>query len=95
MACSNANGSHKLSLLFIGKAADPHCFKHVNKAALPVQYYSQKGASVNTETISNWFNCHFVPLVKKKHLMEKGLTPKALQLLDNAPAHPNECVSEQ
>lgn len=42
MACSNASGSHKLLLLFIGKAANPRCFKHVNKAALPVVYKSQR-----------------------------------------------------
>ena len=38
MACSNSTGLHKLSLMFIDKAASPRCFKNVNKAALPVTY---------------------------------------------------------
>ena len=35
MTCSNVSGSHKLPLMFVGKAANPCCFKNVNKAALP------------------------------------------------------------
>ena len=27
--------------------------------------------------------------ISKKHLIQRGLTPKALLLLDNAPAHPD------
>ena len=42
LACSNATGSHKLPLAVIGKYANPHCFKNVNKDALPVAYFSQK-----------------------------------------------------
>ena len=87
MACSNATGSHKLPLMFIGKAANPRCFKNVNKSALPVIYYAQKNAWVNAEIFSDWFHHHFVPAVKK-HLTDRGLSVKALLLLDNAPAHP-------
>ena len=91
LACSNASGSHKLPLLFIGKAANPRCFKNVNKAALPVVYKSQKNAWADAAIFTDWFNCHFVPSVKK-HLIQRGLTPKALLFLDNAPAHPDCCV---
>ena len=91
MACSNASGSHKLPLLFIGKAENPRCFKHVNKAALPVVYKSQKNAWADATIFTDWFNCHFIPSVKK-HLIQRGLTPKALLLLDNAPAHPDSSV---
>ena len=42
MACSNGTGSHKLPLMFVGKAANPRCFKKVNKTGLPVAYYSEK-----------------------------------------------------
>ena len=49
MACSNATGTHKLPLMFIGKAENPRCFKNVNKKALPVHYYSQKNAWINTD----------------------------------------------
>ena len=88
MACSNATGSHKLPLLFIGKAANPRCFKHVNKAALPVVYKSQKNAWADAAIFTDWFNSHFIPSVTK-HLKDRGITPKALLLLDNAPAHPD------
>ena len=87
MACSNATGSHTLPLMFIGKAANPHCFKNVNKSALPVIYYAQKNAWVNAKIFSDWFHHHFLPAVKK-HLTDRGLSVKALLLLDNAPAHP-------
>lgn len=88
MACSNASGSHKLPLLFIGKAANPRFFKHVHKTALPVVRKSQKNAWADAAIFTEWLNCHFVPLVKQ-HLIQMGLTPKALLLLDNAPAHPD------
>ena len=86
MACSNATGSHKLPLMFVGKAANPCCFKNVNKSALPVVYYSQKNAWVNCDIFSSWFHSHFVPAVTR-HMREKGLLVKALLLLDNAPVH--------
>ena len=46
MACSNATGTHKLPLMFIGKAANPRCFENMNKKALPVIYYSQKNGLI-------------------------------------------------
>jgi hypothetical protein len=88
MACSNATGSHGLPLLFIGKAANPRCFKHVNKAALPVVYKSQRNAWSDAAIFTDWFDCHFIPSVKT-HMIKKGLAPKALLLIDNAPAHPD------
>ena len=88
MAYNNVSGSHKLSLLLLNKAAKPRCFEHVNKAAFPIVYKSQKNAWANAAIFTDWFNCDFVPSVKK-HLIQRGLTPKALLLLDNAPAHPD------
>ena len=91
MACSNATGSHKLPLMFVGKAQNPRCFKHVNKSALPVKYYAQMNAWVDSVIFADWFHKEFVPAVKK-HMSEKCLPVKALLLLDNAPAHPNESI---
>ena len=85
MACSNATGTHKLPLLFIGKSAKPRCFKHMNMSALPVKYYAQRSAWMDTEIFTHWYHNEFVPAVKR-HLKEKSL------LLDNAPAHPEESV---
>ena len=93
MACSNATGTYKLPLMFVGKAANPRCFKHLNKSALPVKYYAQKNAWVNTEIFTHWYHHEFVPAVRN-HMLEKGLSVKALLLLDNSPAHPDEGVLE-
>ena len=87
MACSNATGTHKLPHMFKGKAANPRCFKHVNKATLPVTYYNQKNAWVDANIFYDWVIVSSVI----KHLTEheRGLPIKALLLLDNAPAHPD------
>ena len=87
MACSNDTRTHKLPLMFIDKAANPRCFKNVNKKALPVNYYSQKNAWVNTNIFIDWFHNQFVPSVTK-HMQGMGLGAKALLLLDNATTHP-------
>ncbi len=72
MSCSNATGRHKLPLMFVGKSLNPCCFKHVS---LPVKYYAQKNAWVDTILIFS-----LTPSVKK-HLIEKGLPIKALIML--------------
>jgi len=36
--CTNADGSHKLDPLVIGKSAKPRCFKNINLANLPMVY---------------------------------------------------------
>lgn len=71
MACSNATGTHKLPLMFVGKAANPRCFKNINKSSLPVAYFNQKNAWVDCTIFAQWFNNSFVPAVKK-HLSEKN-----------------------
>ena len=88
MACSNAMGTHKLPLMFFGKASNPPCFKNINKKALPVHNYSQRNAWVDSDIFLNWFHSQFVPSVTK-HLQEQGIPIKALLVLDNAPAHPD------
>ena len=52
--------------------------------------YAQKNAWVDSEIFADWFHKEFVPAVK--HLSGKSLPVKALLLLDNAPAHPDESV---
>ena len=88
MSYSSATGMHKLPLMLIGKSANPHCFKNINKAALPVLYRAQKNAWMDSYIFSEWVHKHFVPAVTK-YLKERGLIIKALLLLDNAPSHPD------
>jgi hypothetical protein len=43
--CANADGSDKLSLLFIGKSKQPRCFKKMTaRSRRKLQYYSNKKA---------------------------------------------------
>ncbi len=88
MACANATGTHKFPLLYIGKAANPCCFNNINKSTLPVVYYNQKNAWINTDIFIDWFSNLFIPSVTR-HMTERGQPVKALLLLDNAPAHPD------
>lgn len=88
-ACSNVTGTIKLPLLFIGKAKNPRCFKGIDKSTLPVLYRNQKNAWVDTELFDDWFKNSFVPYAKVK-LMDLGLEPKAILILDNCSVYPSE-----
>lgn len=57
--------------------------------SLPVTYKSQKNAWVNTTIFLSWFHDVFVPDVQT-NLQSMGLQPKALLILDNCSAHPDE-----
>ena len=56
---------------------------------LPVEYCGQKSAWMNSEIFHAWFHNSFIPTVRKE-LSSLGLEPKAVLVLDNCPAHPNE-----
>ncbi len=73
----------------IGKSKNPRCFKNINRDQLPVIYANQKNAWVNTSLFGEWFHNSFVPIVQKK-LVEIGVDPKGVLLLDNCSAHPDE-----
>ena len=88
-ACANVTGTVKLPLLFIGKAKNPRCFKGIDKNMLPVIYRNQANAWVTTGIFQDWFDKNFVPFVEQK-LIDMGVEPKALLLLDNCSAHPSE-----
>ena len=87
MACANASGSIKLPLLFLHKSLNPRCFKNVDKNELPVDYYAQKNSWMDSSIFKAWFHEKFVPSCRKA-LGEKGLTKRAILLLDNAPSYP-------
>lgn len=89
MVCSNASGNHRLPLLLIGTAKKPRCFKGINMKTLPVNYYAQKNAWMTQAIFSDWFKNVFVPFVQND-LKSKGLPPKAVLVLDNAPSHPED-----
>ena len=93
LGCTNATGTHKLKPVLIGKSAKPRCFKHVNMDALPVIYKSQRNAWMNSEIFAEWFKKDFVPAVKSHQRSQNIRSPKALLLIDNCSAHPDELSS--
>ena len=90
LGCTNATGTHKLKPVMIGKFAKPRCFKNVNMEALPVIYKSQRNAWMNSEIFAEWFKKDFVPSVKRHQRAQNIRSPKALLLIDNCSAHPQE-----
>ena len=93
LGCTNATGTHKLKPVLIGKSAKPRCFKNVNMDALPVTYKSQRNAWMNSEIFGEWFTKEFVPAVKRHQRSQNIRSPKALLLIDNCSAHPDELSS--
>jgi hypothetical protein len=74
--------------MVIGKPAKPRAraFKNLSLNTLPVYYRNQTKSWMDSELFKEWFDIQFVPAVKKYSNI-KGLPPKALLLIDNAPSH--------
>ncbi|CAB5352374.1 unnamed protein product [Rhizophagus irregularis] len=52
--CANADGSHKLPPLIIGKYANPRCFKNVNIGNLPMSYRNNAKAWMLATIFQKW-----------------------------------------
>ena len=61
----------------------------MSRDRLPILYANQSNAWVNAALFTDWFHQNFVPTVQGK-LREIGCEPKAVLLLDNCSAHPDE-----
>uniref|UniRef100_F7ASD9 Tigger transposable element derived 7 n=2 Tax=Monodelphis domestica TaxID=13616 RepID=F7ASD9_MONDO len=91
LLCTNADGTHKLKSVIIGKSKQPKSIKD-NINALPVIYKSSKDAWFTRESFSEWFFQNFIPEVRDFQLNVLRLDEndvKAVLLLDNSPAHPS------
>ena len=92
--CANADGSHRLKPMVIGKAKKPRCLKNILDK-LPVHYDANKSAWFTQEIFSRWFHRHACREIihdQTTCLKISRENVKAVILLDNAPAHP--CVDE-
>lgn len=89
MSCSNASGSHKLPLVCIGRGKRSRTFTSQELRSIPIQYYSQETAWMDSEIFKNWFHSHFVPAVRQ-HLSSMGLAENALLLIDRSQSHPED-----
>lgn len=54
LLCSNATGSDKRKPLVIGRAANPRCFKNVDKQALGIHYRANKTAWMTGAYFTEW-----------------------------------------
>ena len=91
LLCANSTGSHKLIPLFIGKYKNPRIFKNC-KLHLPLIYKSNLSSWMTKTIFEEWFHKSFVPSVQE-HLRSLNLPPKAMLLLDNAPVHCKNMIS--
>ena len=66
LLCANADGTHKLKSIIIGKSKLPKSVKE-DTCTLPVIYKPSKNVWFTSELFSEWFFQNFVPEVK--HLM--------------------------
>ena len=77
--CSNADGTDKLKLLVIAKAARPRCFPKTFDVQSVVQYHHNTKAWMTAIIFTEWLKCLERKMAaKKRHI---------LLLLDNAPSH--------
>lgn len=91
LLCANADGTHKLKSIIIGKSKLPKSVKE-DTSTLPVIYKPSKDAWFTRELFSEWFFQNFVPEVR--HFQINVLRfheedVRALLLLDSSPAHPS------
>ncbi|XP_055265301.1 tigger transposable element-derived protein 7 [Moschus berezovskii] len=91
LLCANADGTHKLKSIIIGKSKLPKSVKE-DTCTLPVIYKPSKDVWFTRELFSEWFFQNFVPEVKHFQLNvlrfhEEDV--RALLLLDSSPVHPS------
>ena len=79
--CANADGSHKLKPLIIGKFERPRCFKNIRIQTMPMTYRNNAKAWMITLLFQEWLR-EFDHLVGLKHQGQR-----VLLLLDNCSSH--------
>ena len=79
--CANANGSHKLKPLIIGKFERPRCFKNMKIQTMPMTYRNNAKAWMITSLFQEWLR-EFDRQVGLKHQGQR-----VLLLLDNCSSH--------
>ena len=52
--CANADGSHKLKPLIIGKFEKPRCFKNIKIQSIPMTYRNNAKAWMITSLFQEW-----------------------------------------
>ncbi|KAF0685318.1 Aste57867_22763 [Aphanomyces stellatus] len=76
---SNADGSHKLPLTFIGKSKKPRCFGNMNQSAMAYLYRSNRKAWMTIALFAEW--------IQQLNDSMKCADKQILLILDNASSH--------
>ena len=79
--CINANRSHKLSSLIIGKYANPRYFKNINISNFQMTYQSNPKTWMLTTIFQEWLQEFNYRMACKYN------EQRVLLLLDNCPSH--------
>lgn len=78
LACTNADGTHKLKPLIIGRSKNPRCFKNYS---LPVEYKHSKTAWMSVPIFHDWFHKSFVVQVRNFFSFKNKLNKFSLYTL--------------
>ena len=89
LCCANANGSHKLPLVCVGRGKKSRIFTSHEIKTMPANYYGQETAWMDQDIFREWFHNQFVPSVRQ-HLRNQGLKETALLLIDRSTSHPED-----
>lgn len=89
LCCANANGTHKLPLVCVGRGKKSRIFTSHEIKTMPAHYYAQETAWMDRDIFREWFHNHFVPSVRE-HLRSQGLKESALLLIDRSTSHPED-----
>lgn len=79
---TNGDGTDKVPLSMIGKAASPRCF---NNRKLPMKYYNQNKAWSDSKVFAKWWDDF------RHHIQRRTIKP-VLLILDNCGPHGTELV---
>ena len=88
---ANADGSHKVKPVVVGKSARPRVLKDCMNQ-LPCHYFSSQKAWFTSDIFRQVFRKVIAPSIEEFQVRELKLAPervRAVILLDNAPAHPS------
>ncbi|XP_043477998.1 jerky protein homolog-like [Leptopilina heterotoma] len=88
--CANADGSHALPLLIIGKSWSSRSILSTteNIQQLPVMYQNESSSSMTSEIFLDWYTNIFIPSVEEMQEKTKNYG-KVLLLIDTAKCHPS------